>query len=171
MTISVADFGTFTGPVLLCGGAVSNLEALEELEAQARHWGIAPHQIIHTGDAVAYSLGLPANDGTPRGWYSIAAPAGETVRLSHFGFGYDHRKAAAKMRANGLPEGYADCLETGLWPTLDVLLATERAAAGQALHLNVIGDYGELTTAAAADGVGFEHTARAGLRDDRNQEE
>jgi predicted phosphodiesterase len=273
MTISVADFGTFTGPVLLCGGAVSNLEALEGLEAQARRWGIAPHHIIHTGDAVAYcadaaaavgfiaergwraikgnveaqlaaaaetcacgfapgtmcealtaswyghaesqmtpalrrwmaglpeqaefglggrrfrvvhgsvaainrfmfaslpeaefvveldrtavdaviaghsglpfsriigdrlwhnpgSLGLPANDGTPRGWYSIVAPAGKTVRLSHFGFDYDHRKAAAKMRAAGLPEGYAECLETGLWPCLDVLPATERAAAGQAL--------------------------------------
>jgi predicted phosphodiesterase len=269
----IADFGTFTGPLLLCGGAVSNLEALEGLETQAQRHGIAPDHIIHTGDVVAYcadaaaaaafvaergwraikgnveaqlaaaaetcacgfapgtmcdaltaawyghaesqmtpvlrrwmadlpdqaefdlcgrrfrvvhgsvaatnrfmfaslpeaefarefdrtaadaviaghsglpfsrfighrlwhnpgSLGLPANDGTPRGWYSILAPAGGRLRLSHLSFAYDHRKAAAKMRAAGLPEGYAACLETGLWPSLDVLPRPERAAAGQPL--------------------------------------
>jgi predicted phosphodiesterase len=269
----IADFGTFTGPLLLCGGAVSNLEALEGLETQAQRHGIAPDHIIHTGDVVAYcadaaaaaafvagrgwraikgnveaqlaaaaetcacgfapgtmcdaltaawygnaesqmtpvlrrwmadlpdqaefdlcgrrfrvvhgsvaatnrfmfaslpeaefarefdrtaadaviaghsglpfsrfighrlwhnpgSLGLPANDGTPRGWYSILAPTGNNVRLSHLSFAYDHRKAAAKMRAAGLPEGYAACLETGLWPSLDVLPRPERAAAGQPL--------------------------------------
>jgi len=272
-SMTVADFGSFTGPVLLCGGAVSNLEALEGLEAQARRHGIAPDHIIHTGDMIAYcadpaaaalfvaergwraikgnveaqlaaaaetcacgfppgtlcdawtaswyahaesqmmpvlrrwmadlpdqaefglggrrfrvvhgsvaktnrfmfaslpeaefvrehdrtcadvvvaghiglpftravghrlwhnpgSLGLPANDATPRGWHSIVAPAGNSIRLSHQSFGYDHLKAAAKMRWAGLPEGYAACLETGRWPSLEVLPGPERAAAGQAL--------------------------------------
>ena len=274
---AVADFGTFSRPVLLCGGAVSNLEALHALEAEARGHGIAPDHIIHTGDVVAYcadaaaaaafvaergwlaikgnveaqlavaadtcacgfaagsvcdalttswyghaesqmtpglrrwmadlpvqaafrlggrrfrvvhgsvattnrfmfaslpeaefsreldgacadaviaghtglpfsrfvgqglwhnpgSLGLPANDGTPRGWYSILAPAGDRLRLCHLSFGYDHVTAAAKMRAARLPEGYAACLETGLWPSLDVLPALERAAAGRALEQRV----------------------------------
>lgn len=276
-TMSLADFGTFTSPVLLCGGAVSNLEALEGLEAEARRHAIAPDHIVHTGDAIAYcadasaaatfiaergwraikgnveaqlaaaaetcacgftpgtlcdaltvswyshaesqmtpvlrrwmaelpdqaefglggrrfrvvhgsvaktnrfmfaslpeaefvgeldgtsadaviaghsglpfsravghrlwhnpgSLGLPANDGTPRGWYCVLAPAGNGVRLSHLSFTYDHLTAAAKMRAAGLPEGYAACLETGLWPSLDVLPAVERARAGQALDEHV----------------------------------
>jgi predicted phosphodiesterase len=275
---TIADFGTFSGPVLLCGGAVSNLEALEGLDMQAQRHGIAPDHIIHTGDVVAYcadaadaaafvaergwraikgnveaqlavaadacacgfapgtmcdaltaswyahaerqmtpplrrwmaelpdqatfrlgglrfrmvhgsvaainrfmfaslpeaefsreldeagaeaviaghsglpfsriigdrlwhnpgSLGLPANDGTPRGWYSILAPAGDRLQLCHLNFGYDHVTAAAKMRAAGLPEGYAACLETGLWPSLDVLPAAERAAAGQALGEHVV---------------------------------
>jgi predicted phosphodiesterase len=269
----IADFGTFTGPVLLCGGAVSNLEALEGLERQARRHGIAPDHIIHTGDVIAYcadagaaaafvaergwraikgnveaqlavssetcacgfapgttcdaltaswyahadgqmtpalrrwmadlpdqaefclggrrfrvvhgsvattnrfmfaslpeaefaaefgrtsadaviaghsglpfsralglrlwhnpgSLGLPANDGTPRGWYSVLEPAGDGIRLRHLSLRYDHDTAAAKMRMAGLPEGYAACLETGLWPSLDVLPEAERAATGQAL--------------------------------------
>jgi predicted phosphodiesterase len=273
----IADFGTFTGPVLLCGGAVSNLEALEELERQARRHGIAPDHIIHTGDVIAYcadagaaaafvaergwraikgnveaqlaaasetcacgfapgsvcdgltsswyahadnqmthalrrwmarlpdqaafelghrrfrvvhgsvaatnrfmfaslpeaefaaelgrtsadaviaghsglpfsraigdrlwhnpgSLGLPANDGTPRGWYSVLEPAGDGVRLRHLSLRYDHDTAAAKMRMAGLPEGYAACLETGLWPSLDVLPEAERAATGQALAEHV----------------------------------
>jgi predicted phosphodiesterase len=273
----IADFGTFTGPVLLCGGTVSNLEALEGLERQARRHGIAPDHIIHTGDVIAYcadaaaaaafvaergwraikgnveaqlaaasdscacgfapgsvcdaltsswyahadsqmtpalrrwmaelpaqaefrlgdrrfrvvhgsvattnrfmfaslpeaefagelgrttvdcviaghtglpftralgdrlwhnpgSLGLPANDGTPRGWYSLIEPAGDGVRLPHLSFRYDHDTAAAKMRLAGLPEGYAACLENGLWPSLDVLPKAERAATGQALVAHV----------------------------------
>jgi predicted phosphodiesterase len=272
-TAAIADFGTFTGPVLVCGGAVSNLEALEGLERQARRHAIAPDHIIHTGDVIAYcadaaaaaafvaergwraikgnveaqlatasdscacgfapgstcdaltgswyghadsqmtphlrrwmadlpdqaefalagrrfrvvhgsvaetnrfmfaslpeaefaseldgicadaviaghtglpfsrmvgdrlwhnpgSLGLPANDGTPRGWYSIVEPVGNGVRLRHLSFGYDHPTAAAKMRACRLPEGYAACLETGRWPSLDVLPTAEQAVAGKPL--------------------------------------
>jgi predicted phosphodiesterase len=275
----IADFGTFTGAVLLCGGAVSNLEALQGLERQARRHGIAPDHIIHTGDVIAYcadaakatafvaergwraikgnveaqlaaasetcacgfapgtvcdaltaswyahadsqmthalrrwradlpdqaefglcgrrfrvvhgsvamvnrfmfaslseaefarefertaahaviaghsglpfsriigdrlwhnpgSLGLPANDGTPRGWYSLIEPAGDTIRLRHLSFAYDHPKAAAKMRAASLPEGYAACLETGRWPSLDVLPEAEQAATGQPLAEHVCG--------------------------------
>ena len=37
------------------------------------------------------------------------------------------------MRSANLPPGYAAALETGLWPTLDILPAKERAAAGQPL--------------------------------------
>jgi predicted phosphodiesterase len=275
----IADFGTFTGAVLLCGGAVSNLEALQGLERQARRHGIAPDHIIHTGDVIAYcadaakaaafvaergwraikgnveaqlaassetcacgfapgttcdaltaswyahadsqmtpdlrrwmadlpdqaefglggrrfrivhgsvattnrfmfasmpesefaseldgttadaviaghtglpfsrvlgdrlwhnpgSLGLPANDGTPRGWYSVLESAGDGVRLRHLSFRYDHDTAAAKMRAAGLPEGYAACLETGLWPLLDVLPEAEQASTGRAHAEHVCG--------------------------------
>lgn len=275
--ITSAQFGDFDGPVLACGGAVSNLEALQALDAEARRLGIPPHRIIHTGDVVAYcadpaaaasfvaergwraikgnveqqlaagaedcacgfasgslcdamtatwyshadqqmtpelrrwmaglpdqaefslagkrfrvvhggvsvinrfmfaslpepefasefdrsgadciiaghagmpftravggrlwhnpgSLGMPANDGTPHGWYSILRPIADGVRITHHAFSYDQTTAAAKMRAAGLPEGYAACLETGLWPSLDVLPERERAATGWPLAESV----------------------------------
>jgi len=40
---------------------------------------------------------------------------------------------AAKMRQRGLPEGYAAALETGLWPSCDILPATELATRGRQL--------------------------------------
>ncbi len=46
---------------------------------------------------------------------------------------YDHASTAAKMRARGLPEAYAEALETGLWPGMDELPAAERARKGVAI--------------------------------------
>lgn len=275
--IRIADFGELACPLLLCGGAVGNLEALESLDTEARRLGIDPRHIIHTGDVVAYcadaaaaasfvaergwraikgnveqqlaakaedcacgfapgtvcdaltarwyahaerqmtsdlrqwmaglpdqavftvaghwfrvvhgsaavinrfmfaslpeaefsaefdrteaecivaghtgipftraigdrlwhnpgSLGMPANDGTPRGWYSILAPVAGGLRLAHHGLVYDHVAAASKMRSAGLPDGYAACLETGLWPSLDALPEAERAVTGNPLPPSV----------------------------------
>ena len=42
------------------------------------------------------------------------------------------------MRAAGLPVGYADALETGLWPSLDVLPPAERAAAGRPIEAGAV---------------------------------
>ena len=42
------------------------------------------------------------------------------------------------MRAAGLPAGYADALETGLWPSLDVLPPAERAAAGRPIEAGAV---------------------------------
>jgi hypothetical protein len=38
------------------------------------------------------------------------------------------------MRSAGLPAGYADALETGLWPSVDVLPPEERAHGGRPLN-------------------------------------
>lgn len=82
----------------------------------------------------AGSVGLPANDGTPRGWYAVLAPddAGRIVATLS-AFTYDHASASERMRANGLPEAYAQALETGLWPSLDILPGDERATVGNAI--------------------------------------
>lgn len=79
-------------------------------------------------------IGMPAHDGTPRVWYSVLTPTAGGLEIEHAALPYDQAAAAARMRAEGLPDGYAVCLETGLWPSEDVLPATERAAAGQALR-------------------------------------
>ena len=81
----------------------------------------------------AGALGMPANDGTPRTWFSLLVPTGKGLRIEHHALDYDHESAAWKMRAAGLPAGYAEALETGLWPSLDVLPPTERAATGRAI--------------------------------------
>ncbi|MGI9465176.1 MAG: hypothetical protein ACR2OM_14615, partial [Aestuariivirgaceae bacterium] len=48
------DLGAIDGPVLICGGAYGNLEALEALERWAALHGFAASNIIHSGDAAAY---------------------------------------------------------------------------------------------------------------------
>lgn len=81
----------------------------------------------------AGAIGLPANDGTPRVWYSILTPAADGVVVRSLALAYDHERAAAKMRAAGLPEGYAAALSSGLWPSCDVLPPAERSARGRPL--------------------------------------
>lgn len=79
------------------------------------------------------AIGMPANDGTPRLWFSVLAPVEDGIAVEHVALGYDHRRAAAKMRAARLPEGYAAALESGLWPSCDVLPAAELSDRGGAL--------------------------------------
>jgi predicted phosphodiesterase len=81
----------------------------------------------------AGAIGLPANDGTPRVWFSILTPRPDGIRVGFHALAYDHQGAAARMRAAGLPEGYAAALGSGLWPSCDVLPPAELAARGRAL--------------------------------------
>jgi hypothetical protein len=118
----------------------SDLDGTSADAVIAGHTGLPFSRVL--GDRLWHnpgSLGLPANDGTPRGWYSVLESAGDGVRLRHLSFRYDHDTAAAKMRAAGLPEGYAACLETGLWPSLDVLPEAEQASTGRVLAEHVCG--------------------------------
>jgi len=100
----------------------------------AGHCGIPFTQIVdgklwHNAGAI----GMPANDGVPTTWFSILTPGAEGITVTHHALAYDHRAAAAKMRAARLPEGYAAALETGFWPSCDVLPAAELGARGAAL--------------------------------------
>ncbi len=81
-------------------------------------------------------LGMVANDGTSRVWYSVMAPGHGGPEFTHYALDYDHALAAKKMRAASLPEGYANALETGLWPSLDILPEEEKARTGQPIELN-----------------------------------
>ncbi len=80
-------------------------------------------------------VGMPANDGVPRAWYSVLTPGTEarTVMVEHACVNYDHARASTKMRAAGLPDGYAEALTTGLWPNCEILPAAEAKATGLAL--------------------------------------
>ena len=78
----------------------------------------------------AGAIGMPANGGTSRVWCSLIIPEADGLRLEHRAMSYDHAAATAKMRRAGLADGYADCLTSGLWPSLDVLPATGAANTG-----------------------------------------
>jgi len=99
------------------------------------HCGLPFTQIVnqklwHNAGAV----GLPANDGTARVWFSLLTPQDDDLVIEHRALTYDHAAAAEKMRRAGLPEGYADALESGLWPSCDVLPFREIRARGVPLE-------------------------------------
>jgi predicted phosphodiesterase len=79
-------------------------------------------------------IGLPANDGTPDVWYSLVEIIDGGLVIHHRRLKYDFSAAARSMRHQGLPEEYARCLETGLWPSDDILPETERAARGRPME-------------------------------------
>lgn len=82
----------------------------------------------------AGAIGMPADDGTPRVWFTLLWPepgGGFCAELRPLA--YDHAAAAAAMRAARLPEGYAAALGSGCWPSADVLPPAERARRGQRL--------------------------------------
>ena len=78
-------------------------------------------------------IGVPANDGTPRVWYSVLAPAPGGITIRHLALDYDFEGARTRMAAEALPDAYRQALKDGLWPNLDVLPTAEAALTGQAL--------------------------------------
>jgi predicted phosphodiesterase len=76
-------------------------------------------------------IGMPANDGTPRVWFSLVMETPAGLRFERRALAYDYEGAQAAMRRAGLPESYRKSLANGLWPSLDVLPARERAETGR----------------------------------------
>jgi hypothetical protein len=66
-------------------------------------------------------VGMPANDGTPRGWFSLITPADDGLQIEHCALSYDHASAAESMVRQGLPPEYRVTLSSGIWPSCDVL--------------------------------------------------
>lgn len=117
----------------------------QELAAAGADVVVAGHCGIpftrHVGNAVWHNsgaLGMPANDGTPRAWYSVLTPERGAVRIEHAALTYDYLAAQAKMRAQGLPEGYAQALSSGLLPQGNALPEREQAKAGIALSPAIV---------------------------------
>ncbi len=75
-------------------------------------------------------IGMPANDGTARGWFSLLKPTAEGLVVERRALAYDHEGAQAAMDRAGLPACYRDALASGLWPSLDVLPERERTETG-----------------------------------------
>lgn len=78
-------------------------------------------------------IGMPANDGTPDGWFLLLSPEQDTVRVSWHRLVYPVAETQQAMLDVGLNTPYYQALASGLWPSLDVLPPGERAVAGQPL--------------------------------------
>ena len=81
----------------------------------------------------AGAIGMPANDGTARTWYSTIVPGRGGLRIEHHALDYEFVTAAKKMSQAGLSERYALALQDGLWLNCDVLPQAERAQRGKPL--------------------------------------
>ena len=125
----VADVARFLWPSDPDAVFADEIEALDGLlgapvdRVIAGHCGIAFTRDVPTGGRVvkwinAGSAGMPPHDGRPETRFVVIEPDGMTVihRLD-----YDHAAAASDMRAAGLTQGYDRALETGFWPSEDVL--------------------------------------------------
>ncbi|MEE8213947.1 MAG: metallophosphoesterase family protein [Alphaproteobacteria bacterium] len=78
-------------------------------------------------------IGMPANDGTPRGWYSILTAEDGGIDIALHALDYDHAAAAGTLRSVNPDLPYAETFETGLWPNMDVMPETERRERGRPL--------------------------------------
>jgi len=81
-------------------------------------------------------IGMPANDGTTQGWYSLWKPAGDKIRIEHHRLHYNAAGAKHHMLSAGLNNGYAEALTSGLWPSMDVLPDYERVRQGKKIGEN-----------------------------------
>ena len=79
------DLGSIDEPLLVCGGAYSNLEALSAFLEIAEGEGISPDRIIHTGDVVAYGADPSATADLLRrsGVHAIQGNVEESLSRGH----------------------------------------------------------------------------------------
>jgi hypothetical protein len=87
-------------------------------------------------------LGRPANDGGTHVWYAILdlGPGGATAQL--VALDYDWQAHAASIRAAGLPEAFAQAIETGYWTTcLEIVPPAERSRGRYQLYKTTLPDF------------------------------
>ncbi len=80
-------------------------------------------------------IGMPANDGTREGWYLILEHVDDRIECRWQRLSYAAEAASQQMTLAGLPEAYANALQSGLWPSMEVLPEWERQRQGLALAL------------------------------------
>ncbi len=110
----------------------ADLDTLECDGVIAGHCGIPFVHAIPDGRLWinAGVIGMPANDGTQRGWFAIITPENDALKIDLESLDFDAPSAANAMRDAKLADAYADALESGLWPNMDVLPDLERVKQG-----------------------------------------
>lgn len=119
----VTDISRFLWPVSRQPEFAEEIGALEAAVGPvdgvvAGHCGQAFQRVVAGRRWInAGAIGMPPNNGVPGGQYVRLDDAGAHIlRLS-----YDPAPSLAAMRAAGLTQGYDRALETGLWPSEDIL--------------------------------------------------
>lgn len=82
-------------------------------------------------------IGMPANDGTPKTWYSTIEDQGDNIIFKHHRLEYDYNTTAIIMIKNTLNE-YAKTITEGVWPSLDILPSIEKSNSGKKLEEKTI---------------------------------
>jgi len=97
------------------------------------HSGVPFTQVIDAGLWHNSGIvGIPANDGTPRVWFSTLTPGDDDIQIAHRSLDYNYSAAASSIRTlEQLPNDYADAIENGLWPSDDVMPAADRENRGK----------------------------------------
>jgi hypothetical protein len=93
------------------------------------HTGLHWKRLLEPGRGLinAGALGRPANDGRTNVWLTIVEQVQGDLDAEFVPVAYDHQRLAREMRAEGLPEEFAETILTGWWTScLEVLPAKER---------------------------------------------
>jgi len=104
-------------------GFAEEIRALESLSGPvdivlAGHCGIAFAREVDGRRWInAGVIGMPPHDGRAETRFAILSGSGAVFHR----LGYDHQAARAAMVQAGLTQGYQDSLQTGVWPSEDVL--------------------------------------------------
>lgn len=81
------------------------------------------------------ALGMPANDGTQRVWFSVITHEDAQFKTDFHSLEYDFKLTRSKMREGNLPSAYIETLETGFWDSTDVLNPEEIRLTGKRIEL------------------------------------
>ena len=93
------------------------------------HTGLHWKRLLEPGRGLinAGALGRPANDGRTNVWLTIVEQVQGDLDAEFVPVVYDHRRLAREMKAEGLPEEFAETILTGWWTCcLEALPAKER---------------------------------------------
>jgi len=136
--------------------SLSDDEVTERLEASGADVVLCTHSglpwVKRLGGRTAVNVGVigrPANDGRREVWYAVVDMADGHAEVELVDLHYDWAAQASSVRAAGLPEAFADTIETGWWTTcLQVLPPEERSRGRYQLYRS------ELAPGADDDGLG-----------------
>lgn len=82
------------------------------------------------------ALGMPANDGTDRVWFTTLESVEGNTEVTFHALEYDMHPTASLMVENKLPNVYAQTLLSGLWDSIDILAPIEQTLTGQKIELD-----------------------------------
>lgn len=83
-------------------------------------------------------IGMPSNDGEKTTWYMTITESEDTIQAKWHRLNYEVQDTIEAMNRFDLCPGYASALSSGIWPSLDILPASERANTGVKTKLDEI---------------------------------
>jgi diadenosine tetraphosphatase ApaH/serine/threonine PP2A family protein phosphatase len=89
-------------------------------------------------------LGRPANDGGQHVWFALLDVTPDGVAVELVPLDYDWRAQARSIRDAGLPDAFAEAVETGWWTTcLEVVPPAERSRGRYQLYKSAVPDFSQ----------------------------